>query len=553
MQSFVITLLICSVIMSALALLYMLVTPLLAKRYSEKGRYYAWLVIVIGLIIPFRPQFDNAFVKVDVLSETTTPVIQIGNGIPLTIPIGNATLSPATSSISWWQIVAVVWVAGVIIFLAYHSIKHYRFTKMARRWSESTKDKQTLTLLQSLKTEMGISKQISLELCSSVGSPMMIAFANPRILLPKTEFAQDELRFILKHELVHYKRKDLWYKCLVLIATAVHWFNPIVYLMAKAIDVQCEFSCDAEIVRSADVDTRQHYSETIIGIVKYQSKLKTALSTNFYGGKKGMKKRIFSIMDTGKKRAGIAVICGVLLITLGTGFAFAANAAINNNENPSTRNVSYDGIDITGKSDNYKLIVEMGKLDTSMSIAEYNATLVSMAETAGTNIYQLMADVLDEIFKNAGYDTVNDDEFSQAINDPMYQFMSGILAHSNSELYASEMGGDEVPFVSSDASIYEDEYVFDANYELVYNITDETGLTIAEREKRFSAIIEGIQLYVDGLSESELFDTSIGDNIYLELKRLVEEYNDDKMFIEINREYIHISGYSGIYGDIVDE
>jgi len=115
------------------------------------------------------------------------------------------------------------------------------------------------------------------------------------------------------------------------------------------------------------------------------------------------------------------------------------------------------------------------------------------------------------------------------------------------------MGGDEVPFVSSAASIYKDEYAFDASYNLVYNITDKTGLTIAEREKRFSTIIEGIQLYVDGLSESELFDTSIGNNIYLELKHLVEEYNDDKMFIEINREYIHTSGYSGIYGDIVVE
>jgi len=131
----------------------------------------------------------------------------------------------------------------------------------------------------------------------------MIGFVNPRILLPKSDIEEDELRFILRHELVHYKRKDLWYKCLVLIATAIHWFNPIVYLMAEAIDILCEMSCDAEVIRSTDADTRQHYSETIIGVVKYQSKMKTALSTNFYGGKKGMKNRIFSIMDTGKKRA----------------------------------------------------------------------------------------------------------------------------------------------------------------------------------------------------------------------------------------------------------
>ena len=51
MQNFIITLLICSITMSALALLYMAATPLLAKRYSVSGRYYAWLIFVIGLII----------------------------------------------------------------------------------------------------------------------------------------------------------------------------------------------------------------------------------------------------------------------------------------------------------------------------------------------------------------------------------------------------------------------------------------------------------------------------------------------------------------------
>jgi len=320
-----ITLLTCSVIMSALSLLYMAAMPLLAKRYSEKGRYYAWLVIVVGLIIPFRPQFDSAFIKLDVPSETATPVIQAGNGTPVTVE--NAVLSPVSSGVSWWQVVMAVWLAGVITFFVYHAIKHYRFTKMAGRWSENITDKQTLTLLQSLKTETGISKQISLYLCSCIGSPTMIGFANPRILLPKADFAQDELRFILIHELIHYKRKDLWNKCLVLIATAIHWFNPIVYLAAKMIGVQCELSCDAEIVQSADMNMRQQYSETIISVVKYQSKIKTALSTNFFGGKKGMKKRIFSIMDMSKKKTGAVIICGVMIATLGTGFALAANAS----------------------------------------------------------------------------------------------------------------------------------------------------------------------------------------------------------------------------------
>jgi beta-lactamase regulating signal transducer with metallopeptidase domain len=369
MQGFMIMLLICSVTMSALAVFYMLITPVLAKRYSEKGRYYAWLIVVIGLIIPFRPQFSNPIVKVDMPSDTTMPIIQIGNGTPINVLNGNIGASPISPSISWWHIAAAIWLVGMIAFVAYHAIKHYHFVKMVKRWSESVADEQALTLFQSIKAEMGISKEINLCHCLSIGSPMMIGFANPRILFPKMDFAHDELCFIFKHELVHYKRKDLYYKCLVLLATAIHWFNPLVYLMARAIDVQCELSCDAEIVRSTDSNTRQHYSETIIGVVKYQSKLKTALSTNFYGGKKGMKKRIFSIMDTGRKKAGVAVISAVLLMTTATGFAFAANVAQMPDEQIGQSTIMSHNDEETGKP---VYSVDDGK--TWMTEAEYEAT-----------------------------------------------------------------------------------------------------------------------------------------------------------------------------------
>jgi hypothetical protein len=178
---------------------------------------------------------------------------------------------------------------------------------------------------------------------------MMFGFINSRIVLPASKIAEDEFRFILKHELVHYRRKDLYYKFAVLIATAVHWFNPFVYLMARVISEQCELSCDAEIIRDADADTRLKYSEAIIGAVPHKSRLKTILSTNFYGGKKGMKKRISSIMDTGSKKTGIAIIFIMLIATLCTGFAFAGNRIVL--DNYDNQNANFSGMTEPGSSD----------------------------------------------------------------------------------------------------------------------------------------------------------------------------------------------------------
>lgn len=326
MQRFLLTLLLCSVTMSILVLLYIWMTPLLAKRYSIRSRYYTWLVIVIGLIIPFRPQFHPPIVGVSIPNHTIIPMIQ-GENHTFT-PIKH-TISNSISNITMWQIAGVIWLVGMVVFLASHAIKHYRFMKFVSRWSVNITNTELSAIMQELKIELGLTKNIGLQFCDSILSPMMIGFIHPRILLSNAEFTKEEFRFIIKHELIHYKRYDLWYKSLILIATGIHWFNPIIYFMAKMIDIQCELSCDEAVIRNADADTRLHYSETIIGAAKYQSKQKTVLSTNFYGGKKGMKKRIFSIMDMSKKRTGIIVFCGVLVFTLGTGFAFEVNAGIN--------------------------------------------------------------------------------------------------------------------------------------------------------------------------------------------------------------------------------
>lgn len=326
MRDFMIMLLICSVTMSVLGAAYMAFTPFLAKKYSPQGRYYAWLVIVLGLIIPFRPQFDDPFVKV-IPTDAAMLIFQVGGGTQSAAPraAGYPLAASPHISLAWWRMIAAVWALGMAAFFVYHLVKHCRFLKMTKRWSGRITEEEILRLFQSIRAELGISKEVGLYWCASVGTPLLVGFARPRILLPKIAFAQDDLHFILTHELIHYKRKDLWYKSLVLLAAAIHWFNPLVFLIARAVDAQCEMSCDSEVVNRADADTRQRYSEAIISVVKYQSSMKTALSTNFYGGKNGMKKRIFSIMDTQNKKAGAAVLCGVLVLTLGTGAAFAAN------------------------------------------------------------------------------------------------------------------------------------------------------------------------------------------------------------------------------------
>ncbi len=325
MQGWLTALLECSVSMSVLILCFIALTPWLSKRYSAKWLYYAWLVIIIGLIIPYRFHPDTALIKMDATPSYIQQIMTENAVNTADAAVQTQAVLKEFTTITWYQIAGCIWVAGVIVFIIYHGRKHFRFIKMVNRWGEQTINPQVFEALQRIKSDIGIAKEVRLQICSSVSSPMVLGFISPVIILPQADFSMGELSHILRHELVHLKRKDLWYKSLVFIAAAIHWFNPVSYLMAKAIAAQCEISCDAEVVKNSDMGGRQQYCETIIGVIKNQSRMQTAFSTNFYGGKKGMKNRIFSIMDTTKKKAGVIFLCLILIGTVCAGVAFAAN------------------------------------------------------------------------------------------------------------------------------------------------------------------------------------------------------------------------------------
>lgn len=346
MQNFMMILLFCSITMSLIAICYMLLTPLIKKRYSEKGRYYVWLVIIIGFIIPFRPQFENAIFNIDSL-ERLSVVESVDNEV-IDVPaliIGadlihdsdnqqeaEIVLTPSENVVNngfgWqfsaYQAVFLIWLLGFVGVLLFHGVKHYRFVKIIRRWSERVVDEGVMSVYNQVATEMNLAHEdVKLYLCPFIGSPMLIGIFRPQILLPTVEIDEDDLYFILKHELIHFRRNDVFYKHLVLVATAIHWFNPVVYFMVRSINVLCEISCDVEVVRDMEPRQRDVYSEAIINVIRHQSKLQTVLSTNFYGGKEDMKKRILSIKDRSVKKWGILILSVVFFLTVGTGFLIA--------------------------------------------------------------------------------------------------------------------------------------------------------------------------------------------------------------------------------------
>src|SRR5690606_19243976 len=90
--------------------------------------------------------------------------------------------------------------------------------------------------LQALFTRIcahsGIRPTVRLQLSSLVTTPTLFGLLSPIVLIPRKMADQldaDEWECVLRHELVHYRRKDIAVNTLFTLLAAVHWFNPAVW------------------------------------------------------------------------------------------------------------------------------------------------------------------------------------------------------------------------------------------------------------------------------------------------------------------------------------
>ena len=273
--------------------LLLLCAPILKRSYVSKWRYYMWLFVAARLVLPF---------KISVAKPITMP-------IPQAIPTAAQTPVVSAAGIDVQKLVTFIWILGVIVFVLYQTAKYISFSGMVRRWAKNVTDERILKAVKAAKDFAGVTRDFNVKLCKAVTTPMVFGIVKPVLLLPCIDFTDAELTIVLRHELVHMKRRDIWYKLLVMAARAVHWFNPMVHIMASAADRDMEFACDAEVVRSQNVDYRRGYCETIMRLVHNGRGRGTALSTCFFFSKKTVLERFKGILDEKIKRNGVVMFC----------------------------------------------------------------------------------------------------------------------------------------------------------------------------------------------------------------------------------------------------
>ncbi len=322
-----------SVIVAALILL----TSFLNKRYAAKWKYLIWIFIALRLLIPFSDSNGQSVIDMlmqiknrttlkfeeknvedptDVTMAPTRVIVEIPE--QMTTPIAMQS-EKSNISLTLLDIVAFVWLIGSLLFILLHLISYLHYKNQVMKRGTIIKDVRILRQLSELKRELNISGAVHVVEYSEAGSPMILGFWKPVLVLPEEKYSPEELFFIFKHELVHLKRGDVYFKLLFVAANAFHWFNPLIWIMHKEAVVDMELSCDERVTQGTDYELRKAYTETLLSTLHKNCSRRTALSTQFYGGKQIMKKRFKNILLKNGKKNGIAILICTIVLTIGVG------------------------------------------------------------------------------------------------------------------------------------------------------------------------------------------------------------------------------------------
>ena len=376
---------------SLLILALLLGKHFLKTKISRQWQYYIWLVVVLRLLLPFGPEVSlmgKAYQTVDQAISQAAP-LPPQQQPPLNAPGGN--LTPAVGAEQHNETVNnpaddvatahtfqeigtllinyiwLVWLVAALGLLIRKITIYQGFVRYIKAGLTPVSDIERLDELSIVAEQSGIKKPIELCVNPLVSSPLLIGFFRPCIVLPSADIPEKDFRYIILHELTHYKRRDMFYKWLVQITVCLHWFNPLVYLMSREITKACEFSCDEAVLAKMGSGNAQDYGKTLLDAMAAVGKYKENLgAVTLSENKQLLKERISAIMDFKKKSTAIRLLTGLLTLCVMFGAAFvgvypvaaavdrtASKPQVAVNKTPAQGNTSASSKDYAAQAERY--------------------------------------------------------------------------------------------------------------------------------------------------------------------------------------------------------
>ena len=357
---------------TVLGLLLWLLRPLTRRLFSWKWHYYLWLAVLLRLALPVHVDMGwgilparesgvsavselpeaggQAFVDAQISGEQvsgeqfsgeqasgeqssieqysteqfSTENLAEAEGTGQAQRNSAGTLPESARSFEWealWQWGFLIWLAGAAASLAVRGLRCRRFLRYIKEDCRRVSEDRLQHLAGRLAEELRIPGWVWVYESPRTATPALIGLRRSFIVLPQAEWELKEAELVLRHELIHLKRKDLWYKALFQLVCCIHWFNPVLILFERRMEQDCELSCDEAVIAPLREEERKVYGNVLLDTAERQSLFhRGGFSAALLEGRGHLGQRLHGILsfrERGKAAAllSIAAFAGIAFLS----------------------------------------------------------------------------------------------------------------------------------------------------------------------------------------------------------------------------------------------
>jgi len=290
------------------------VLQLMKSRSAAERSWVAHIGLLTLVIVALAPLVLPSWnVEAPALfgtSKAAAPIVQaapavpvISSAAPIATPVQHVAVKPAVS-VSPAATATAVYAVPAAILLLITFLALVRLVALQAR-ADVLVDGHWLSALARAQRRMGFKHGTALLTSDELASPISWGLVRPVIVLNKRAVdAADEAEAIIAHELAHVARMD-WIKLLLArVATALFWFNPLVWMLAREAHQLREEAADDSVLAADIIDT--DYAQLLVGVARHECPGLLLGAHGVAPSKSSLARRVARVLDGKSERGPVA-------------------------------------------------------------------------------------------------------------------------------------------------------------------------------------------------------------------------------------------------------
>ena len=311
MAEFMIKFFLCNIFISIIIGIFLLAKHLLRNYLTSRAQYNLWFFLLGLLIVPFIPVQEVHFPQIFTWFEN----LKNGSASTVETVMKQTALQNQPDTANWMNdfsifvsrkapstigfILCILWCIGIFLMLIklIQSIYHFHAIKKS---ALPLQNPTVNRLYQICLAEMQLKKPIPIYSTAFLRSPIIAGLLKPCIYLPIhliSDYNENDMKFMLLHELGHYKYKDALANYFMNVVGVLYWFHPLVWYALKEMKNDREVACDTTVLKQIGKEAYIDYGNTLINFAEKMSHTSFPFAAGISGSMKEMQKRVKNIAN----------------------------------------------------------------------------------------------------------------------------------------------------------------------------------------------------------------------------------------------------------------